>query len=329
MAEVITFTAVTPGQLGNLIDVEYVPVSDGTTVILSVVESDFGQVTITITAGNSGTPFLNVADWQAIADAMNADPDVSALIFSVGSAANDAILSGNSNQFLNGTAGGGLTSYFFGLAAPVAAAVLPQISAGFVGPFTRDYLTPNKWDCCLQEEIPLMRTVDFEPPACPIPTPQECGECHANGDEPPWDERTNQSQQLKKFGSIVTPAPGDALVMTFKVPLGYAGVIRSLVTMYTGTGFIQGSGDIIWRLQIARRWAKDYGNLQVQLGSTREPFPTDIYLVSGQIVSWYVNVVNASGQIQVGNSRIACFVNGWVYPMMERGVRNQRVRLAV
>lgn len=227
----------------------------------------------------------------------------------------------------------GCNSYYlpYDAPAPVVAGVIPpQITARNTGPFTRDYFNPNIWYCCLQEEIPLYRSVNFEPPSCPIPDKREVSACLSEGEDPPYDQRTDQSIQIRKLGSIVTPVAGsDNLVVTFRVPLGYYGVIRGLVCNYTGTGFIPGSGDIIWRLQIQRRWAKDYGAVDVQLGSSREPFPSEIFLVSGQKVTWYVNVPNTSGHLQVGMSWIICSVNGWIYPMQEKAVMGPRVRMAI
>lgn len=118
MALALTSTAVVPGQQGNLIQISFIPVADASTIALAVIESDFSQYVIQITAGyNAGTGFLNVANWAAVAAQMNADPAVAALTSSVGTA-NDGVPPAGTSGFSGGSAGGGQGSYFFSVGAP-------------------------------------------------------------------------------------------------------------------------------------------------------------------------------------------------------------------
>ncbi len=125
-------------------------------------------------------------------------------------------------------------------------------------------------------------------------------------------------RQFFERGSIVTPTTvsGNNVVVEFRVPMGYHGVILGYYALYGGTGFVQGSGDIIWRLKIGGRWEHNFGQLLFSIGSFANPLPVQqsMWLESGQLITMYVNVPNTSGLIQIGTSRILCGLQGWFYP---------------
>lgn len=125
------------------------------------------------------------------------------------------------------------------------------------------------------------------------------------------------ARQFFEKGAIVTPGPllNDVLVLEFKVPTGYWGKILGMYLHYTGTGFVPGSGDIIWRVQIGRRWMKGFGNTLFNMGSFENTTPLSEWqgLRSQRVVRVWVNVPNLSGAIQVGASRILAGVQGWFY----------------
>jgi len=112
-------TSIDAGQQANLIQISVVPVPGPLGLTLAVSESDFGQFLITVTVGyDLLTGQLNVANWQAVADAMNSDAAIAALVFSVGSVGTSVVSISNIGPLTGGTAGGGEGSYFFSLDAP-------------------------------------------------------------------------------------------------------------------------------------------------------------------------------------------------------------------
>jgi hypothetical protein len=135
---------------------------------------------------------------------------------------------------------------------------------------------------------------------------------------PPWVKQPEQGRRFSKISSI--PLPGveqtDFLVATMQVPLGYDGVIPSVVQIYTGMGFAEGSGDIVWRIQLNQRYEKDYGNTKTSIGSLNVPYPANsgaIRLLSGQTVNYFVSLgAGALGNLVGG--RIVCAMFGWFYP---------------
>ena len=124
--------------------------------------------------------------------------------------------------------------------------------------------------------------------------------------------------EFHERASAVTPAPaaGDVLVLDWTVPYTYDGIIYGICLQYSGTGFEDGSGDIIWRVRIGNAWARNMGNVTTALGEVYQflNITDKIDISGGDRVQIYVNVPNLSGNIQVGASRILVGVQGWVYP---------------
>jgi hypothetical protein len=136
--------------------------------------------------------------------------------------------------------------------------------------------------------------------------------------QPPWIKQPVQGKRFSKISSIALPAADgtDNLVVSFVVPTGYDGVIISNVNEYTGTGFQEGSGDLVWRVQLNRRWVKDYGAITTTIGSLVIPYSVNngaIRLQSGMLVRYWVNrSVGSLGNLDGG--RIICGLFGWFYP---------------
>lgn len=216
----------------------------------------------------------------------------------------DAIVGGHTVFSSGGsvTGGGGGGGGFIPVQSP--GGVFP------LAPWPPDYQFPNMYDCCLQKFKELIR-------AHPLQDPTRCIVCHEHPDglKLPYEAR-----EFWETSSIVTPAYNPAVqvqVVRFQVPSGWSGMIYGLTFQYTGTGFEEGSGDIVWRLKVGQAWARDLGNSLTTLGTVGQCFPLNDYisLVERQYVTVYVQVPNLSGNIQVGASRILATVQGWYYPI--------------
>jgi hypothetical protein len=170
---------------------------------------------------------------------------------------------------------------------------------------------PNLWNGCLDSETRLWSRIN------------ECGGLQAicpahKFDFPPWVKMPPQGKRFGHPSSIALPAADatDQVVQSFLVPLGYDGVIAAPVNLYTGLGFQEGSGDLIWRIKINLRYAKDYGAITTQLGSLTTPYynaNSQILLQSGQLVQYIVNRSVASlGNLNGGRIIAGCW--GWFWP---------------
>jgi hypothetical protein len=163
-------------------------------------------------------------------------------------------------------------------------------------------------------EIRKMRKITF-PPSCIIPRGVDLFTM-------PWDEDygaiPEQSVPFNQTGSLLTPATaaGDQTVLSFRVPSGYDGLLTALYWGYTGTGFLQGSGDLVWRVRRNQVYLNDLSNVLYAFGSSIQPAPLTqgALLKSDQLVSLVVNVPNLSGAIQIGASFVFGGLIGFWWP---------------
>lgn len=131
---------------------------------------------------------------------------------------------------------------------------------------------------------------------------------------------------FNEFRTIPLPAAtdGDVALFTFKVPLGYDGIITGQSNGFINQGggaFIEGSGDLVWRIAVnensALRYLKDQGailfslgqinNLQTALGGLR--------LYSQNTVSLIVAAPDVTGSLPPpGTGLVFASLHGWFYP---------------
>lgn len=168
---------------------------------------------------------------------------------------------------------------------------------------------PNVFNRCLNRELAFWEAIrdggGLEKYCCPSKYLQE-----------PWLKMPAIGRRFSKPFSIATPAMNgvDTLVGSFVVPTGYDGALMQMVNFYTGMGFLEGSGQLSWRIKINNRWLKDSGNVQVTMGSFATPYTVfngPVRLSSRQTIAYYVNNAVASG---IAGGRIVCGLFGWFYP---------------
>lgn len=142
----------------------------------------------------------------------------------------------------------------------------------------------------------------------------------------PWVSMPSEGRRFKPISTLaVTAAPFtglDTTVLSVTVPVGYDGVITDFVCGIDpgtsgGTGFVEGSGDLVWRLKANGRHLRDLGNIQTSLGSLTAPNPVP----RGGIRVWSQDLLVFSVSFAVGadvrispDARIVCSITGWYYP---------------
>lgn len=212
----------------------------------------------------------------------------------------------------------GVVQYLAERQAAIAAAGRPGMdlargtSKSVVG-YTK---SPNSATECLYREQGLWKEIEarggLQGLCCPtLP----------KGVPPPWVAMPSSGRRFQQINSIVLPvvAGVDNLVTTFSVPTGYDGVIVSVVNMFTGTGFVEGSGDLHYRIQINRRWLKDYGDIQTTLGTVASPcmiYRGGVRLRTQEVVNYWVQVTAAGLGNLLPGGRIVCAFFGWFYPQV-------------
>jgi hypothetical protein len=115
-------------------------------------------------------------------------------------------------------------------------------------------------------------------------------------------------------------APGpftgvDTVLGQFVVPNGYDGVINRVVCNFTGDGFLDFQGLILWRVLVNNRYARNLGAIQNTYGDFKTSFMVpgqDIFrLVSQQTVTLIANIPIGS---PVSGGVVAAGAFGWFYP---------------
>lgn len=122
-------------------------------------------------------------------------------------------------------------------------------------------------------------------------------------------------------GSVATPAWGSAnqvVLATYQCPVGWEGLLTWTMNTITGDGgaFIQGSGDVVWTLDIdnplanplvSAHFLPGYGALITTMGDLTEPWPVarGWRMKSGETYRLKVYTV---GIVPIGSP---CFCHGW------------------
>ena len=127
-------------------------------------------------------------------------------------------------------------------------------------------------------------------------------------------KREIYSQPVSAFQTLGVYNGTDTLIGSWQVPKGYDGSISNVVFYYTGSGLDDGSGEIIWRLMIGQRYAKNLGNVNFTYGGLGNQLLLEgqsIRVTSGQTVSVIANIPASS---PVAGGRVFGGIVGWIYP---------------
>ncbi len=132
---------------------------------------------------------------------------------------------------------------------------------------------------------------------------------------PDWETFPQDAQYFDFPGVIATPALGtnDAVALTFQVPPGWDGVIRLQSWNYTGAGFVQGSGDLTFRVRKGGQFVKNYDSILTEFGTPQQPRITRILIEENQLIEYLVSVA-AAAVIPVAGTFINVYSAGWFWP---------------
>lgn len=133
------------------------------------------------------------------------------------------------------------------------------------------------------------------------------------------------SVTFNEFKAVPLPAPaaGEVELFTFKVPIGYDGIITGQGNGFINQGggsFVEGSGDIVWRISAnratAERFLRDCGAITVSLGQINNlQMAQRLRIYSGDTVTVIVTCPNGSGALPPpGTGLVFAALHGWHYP---------------
>jgi hypothetical protein len=112
---------------------------------------------------------------------------------------------------------------------------------------------------------------------------------------------------------VSTPAVGStSTVVQFTVPDGHHGVIWKLGNVYVGTGFVEGSGSLVWQILQDLGVVRNYDNIVASLGTVTQPgqLSGPILIYEGQLIQLQVQNVS----LVAGGTLVGGRLSGWFFP---------------
>jgi hypothetical protein len=91
---------------------------------------------------------------------------------------------------------------------------------------------------------------------------------------------------------VAYPAPGAAAVslLAYTVPSGMNAMLTFMAIFNLGPAFVNGSGNVIWRVLINQAGVKGFENMQSQFGTDGLPLPVAIPLIENDTIQITVEV---------------------------------------
>ena len=141
---------------------------------------------------------------------------------------------------------------------------------------------------------------------------QSLAENDLTGGMPPWIVPPSGADPFDETAVATIGAIGAIVtIVSFPVPYGYDGVIKRFYNNYIGSNYVDGSGDLVWRILADGRPIKNFGNIITQMGSANTPRLTDgIRVYSGQVIT-YVVLHAANGLL---TDQSSASLAGYFYP---------------
>lgn len=181
-------------------------------------------------------------------------------------------------------------------------------------PLSSFFLFPNDFDLCLSRELALFDLIDRQAMSC-----ARKPDCFLQ-QERDWLDSPPGWRTFNPVKAIPLPAPtdGDVVVLSFRVPYGYDGVITAQYHGYT-QNFTEGSGDLQWRISADDRLLRDCGDMLLTIGSPKQLSPVygGLQLRSGNLVKYIVSAPNLTSTLPPpGTGNILAGLHGFFYPRM-------------
>lgn len=104
------------------------------------------------------------------------------------------------------------------------------------------------------------------------------------------------------------------ILLSYNVPLGWDGLIKWFINQYTGTNFVNNSGNLEWALRVNGLYIKGYHKIRSQFSGTSNGLEVDpgIIIKSGDLVEIIVSVDPFF--VPEGGSELIGGVTGYLYP---------------
>ena len=108
---------------------------------------------------------------------------------------------------------------------------------------------------------------------------------------------------------LLTANPG-ALILSYPVPPGYQGVIKKIALVSLAGGFVDFSGEIVFRVFIDQSPVQNYENIPFQIGTLAQPDDTFIPVEGGSTIYIYVQTFT----VPPPSGQAAARIEGYQWP---------------
>lgn len=175
-------------------------------------------------------------------------------------------------------------------------------------------ILPNPADYCLLRDWRMYNRIDWK-----RMTKDLTNRPFANEE---WDEEGIPYGGVVFNSSKAIPLPDPAIpetvIFSVLVPIAYNGIVTGQYHNYVGPGvFVEGGGDIAWRVRVNGRYLRNMGNMLVTQGTpkTLSAVAGGAFVQSHNLIEYVVSAPNASGLLPLpGQGRILAGLHGYFFP---------------
>jgi hypothetical protein len=141
-------------------------------------------------------------------------------------------------------------------------------------------------------------------------------------DLPPWIYQPVNWENVDQINYALVPAIGSTVtIISYVVPPGRNGIINKVACNFVGGGWVEGSGDIIWRILVDGTpppGATSYDSILASLGGPSQPTGiAGFRFFENQVLTFvaFNNPAGANGGVVVAGQRVGARFTGWNYPL--------------
>lgn len=141
-------------------------------------------------------------------------------------------------------------------------------------------------------------------------------------DLPPWLYQPTNWENVDQINYALVPAIGStAIIISYVVPPGRNGIINKVACNFVGGGWVEGSGDIVWRILVDGTpppGATSYDSILASLGGPSQPTGiAGFRFFENQVLTFvaFNNPAGANGGVVVAGQRVGARLTGWNYPL--------------
>jgi hypothetical protein len=140
-------------------------------------------------------------------------------------------------------------------------------------------------------------------------------------DLPPWIYQPTNWENIDQINYVLLPAIGSTVtIISYVVPPGRNGIINKVACNFVGGGWVEGSGDVIWRILVDGTpppGATSYDSILASLGNPSNPTGiAGFRIFENQVITLVAlnNPGGANGGVVVAGQRVGGRFAGWNYP---------------